>query len=167
MKKIFLLLITSLLAINIAHAQNDWITYNADSKLTIKLPTQPQKIDDYSVKSTDKNSLIYVVGVVDLLKTDGTDSATLVSKATTPEYVKIMRDKLVESMPGFELGDIKTGTWKGYTCYHIDGVHTATKANIYFFMFIIGSKLYSLFTYVPVDTSSQGKDDFFASAVVN
>ncbi len=167
MKKICLLLFATMLTISIAYAQSGWINYKIDNKVSVKLPAQPKTIDVYNVFARDSNNLVYIVGCVDLLKTDGTDSAKLVSIASTPEYATITRSKLAESMPGFELGNIKTGVWKTHTCFNLEGVYTATKAKVYMFMFIIGSQLYGLTVIVPENKSPQGKDDFVASTVLN
>ena len=167
MKKTLLFLITGVLAITVAHAQSNWIDYKIDAKVSVKIPAAPRTIDDFNVMSTDSNKTVYVIGLVDLLKSEGTDSLTLITKSRTVEYANKMRDELVKSMPGFQLGQIVTGIWKDYTCYHMEGVYTPKNAKVYMFLFIVGSKLYSLTALVPENVSNQGKDAFYASAVVN
>ena len=131
------------------------------------LPSQPRQIDATNVMATDSNHLAYVVGLVDLVKTDGTDSTQLAAIATTPGYIKAFRDNLVGAMPGFVMGDIKLGTWHNHTSYTLEGTYTRTNAKVYMFLFIIGSNLYSITALVPENQSPKGKDDLLASIVVN
>ena len=165
MKNLFLLIV-AVLAISTAKAQNKWVTYKADDKLTVKLPTLPRQIDDITQMAVDRDSLIYIVSVVDLSKTDGTDSLQLVSMAVTPEYVNMIKTKLSESIPTFAMGDVTLSKWKGYTSYHIDGVDAAGQRKLYCFLFIVGSKMYGLTAIVPDNKSIGGRDYFWDSAMV-
>ncbi|CAN5334783.1 hypothetical protein BH09BAC6_BH09BAC6_09370 [soil metagenome] len=165
MKKLYLLLV-AIVAIGTAKAQNEWVTYKADNKLTIKLPTLPRQIDDITQMALDRDSLIYIVSVVDLSKTDGTDSTELVTMAVTPEYANMIKTSLAKSIPSFAMGDITVGKWKGNTCYHLDGVDAANQRKLYCFLFIIGSKMYGLTAIVPDNKSIGGRDYFWDSAVV-
>ncbi len=167
MKKSCLLLITCILTATLAFGQNGPINYKIDNHVSLKLPSQPQTIDASNVMATDSNHLAYVVGLVDLVKTDGTDSAKLASIATTPEYIKLFRDNLVGAMPGFVMGDVKLGTWQNHTSYTLEGTYTRTNAKVYMFLFIIGSNLYSITALVPENQSPKGKDDLLASIVAN
>ncbi len=167
MKKFYLLLFTCFITVNMAFGQSNWINYKIDNRVSLKLPSQPQTIDATNVMATDSNHLAYVVGVVDLVKTDGTDSAKLASIATTPEYIKVFRDNLVGAMPGFDMGEVKLGTWHNHTSYTLEGVYTRNNAKVYMLLFIIGSNLYSITALVPENQSPKGKDDLLASIVTN
>jgi len=167
MKKYYFLVVTIICSIIVAHAQTNWIDYKIDNRVSVKIPSQPKKIDEFNVMASDMSGSVYVLGAVDLAISDGTDSAKLVTLAPTAEYAKMMRTKLIESLPGFEMGDIKTGLWNQHNAYYLNGVYLATKGKVYMFLFIIGSKLYSLTAITPENSSGQAKEDFFASTTLH
>jgi hypothetical protein len=155
-------------SVNTPIPPDGWVNYKIDNKLSVKLPEQPQKVNESAVKASDNQKITYIVGMDDLAKTDGTDSTALASKATSPEYLNILKAKFTKSMgQGFSLSNIKAGTWKTYPCYYFEGTHVPTSANIYFFMVLIGSKLYQLMAFIPDGISSKTKDSYFDSLVLN
>jgi hypothetical protein len=167
MKKYCFVVIAVICSINFARGQASWIDYNIDNRVSVKIPSQPKKIDEFNVMSSDMSGSVYVIGAVDLAISDGTDSAKLVTLAPTAEYATMMRTKLIESMPGFEMGEIKTGLWKQHNAYYLNGIYTRTKGKVYMFLFIIGSKMYNLAVITPENSGGQAKDDFFASATLH
>jgi hypothetical protein len=166
MKKILLLLFTTILAVNLVHAQSDWINYKIDNKLSVKVPVQPNDMQGSQI-ATDKDNLVYVITVVDFVKVAGIDSATLAPMAPTQEFANSIKTGMLGQMPGFTLGDITIGKWHGLNCYHVEGENVERKVKTYSFMVIVGSQFYSLSTIVPYDKSNKPKDDFFDSLVLN
>jgi hypothetical protein len=166
MKKIFFFLI-AITAINTVHAQNEWVSYKIDNKLSVKVPSQPMITDDYSVMAQSKDSLFCIISVIDLKKIAGIDSAALASLAPTSSFSNHIKTGMLGKMQGFTLGDFKISKWKGYYCYNVDGSNAAKKQKINTFMVIIGTNIYSLSAMMYEGKSTKGKDDFFNSLALN
>jgi hypothetical protein len=167
MKKIYLLLTITIIAINIAHAQNEWVSYKIDNKLSVKVPSEPMITDEYSVMAQSKDSLFCVISVIDLKKIAGIDSAALASLATTSSFSNHIKTGMLGKMQGFTLGDFKISKWKGYYCYNVDGSNAAKKQKINTFMVIVGTNIYSLSAMMYEGKSTKGKEDFFNSLALN
>jgi len=163
MKKTLLLLITAIIATNIAHAQAAWIDYKIDSKLSVRLPAAPKVGEDGTAVSTDKDSSMYIVTLIDFQKAAGIDSATLAPLLPQQEFADGIKTGMLGKLPGFTLGDVKVRKWKIYYSYLMDGGNTEKKLKIYNFMIVIGDEAYSLTALVPDKNGAKGKDDFFAS----
>ena len=167
MRKLFVLLITAFLASNFASAQSSWVTYKIDNKLSTRLPTLPKTLNENSVYALDKDSLVYIVTVVDLLKVAELDSAALVPLAPTADFANKIKQGVEQKMHGFNMGDIKVGKWKDYTSYKLEGGNDAKQLNSFTFMVIIGSKLYALMTLTPENKTGKGKNAFYSSLKFN
>jgi hypothetical protein len=167
MKKTFLALLIVVLTATFAHAQSDWINYKIDSKLSVKLPSQPTNIDQYSINARTKDSVICIISIINLQKVANIDSATLAGMATQADFTSSIRTGMLGKMAGFTLGDFTTGKWHGYYCYNVEGANTASKLKTYTFMVIIGVTLYSLTAILPDDKDTKPRDDFFASLTLN
>jgi len=168
MKKfLLLLLITSLSVTTVTKAQNAWINYKIDNRLSAKLPVEPKKVDENSVMASDNDGATYVITIADFEKLAGLDSAKIAPMATTAEFAGSLKTGMLSKMPGYTLGDVKVGKWKGYTCYNVEGGNGELKVKTYTFMVIVGSKLYALSAVLPASLTFSGKDDFFASVALN
>jgi hypothetical protein len=167
LKKIFLLFIPAILSITLARAQSDWISYKIDNKLSVKVPTQPTQADEYTVISQSKDSVIFVIALIDLQKVSGIDSTALAGLAPTDEFTSEIKNGMAGKMHGYILGDIKTSRWKGYYCYNIDGTNADKKLKTYTFMVAIGHSIYSLTAVLPDNKDPKVKDNFFASLALN
>jgi hypothetical protein len=167
MKRIYLVLVATIITINIACAQSGWIDYRIDNKLSVKLPAKPQSINKSSIKAVTKDSLICIVTKVDFFTTVQMDSTILAPLLPTQEFADELRTGMRGQMAGFTLGDIKIGKWKGYYCYTIEGGNASKKSKLYTFMVIIGSNMYGLSAMMPDKKSTKDKDDFFSSLVIN
>jgi len=163
MKKTFLLLITIAATINFVQAQNDWISYTINNKLSVKIPDQPVKADENTVYAIGKDTTVYIITTVDLFKTDHLDSAKLLISAPTIEFANNFKSSMLSAMPGYTLGDVSIGKWKGFTSYHMEGDNAGEKLKIHAFMIIIGSHIYSLMTMAPPNHSAVERDAFFNS----
>jgi hypothetical protein len=151
MKKMLAFLFVAGMAVNIACAQSTWITYPIDAKLSVKVPTQPTKADQYSVMSMGNDSCVYVITKVDMKVAAGLDSATLVGLAPTQEFADGLKSGMLEKMQG----------------YSVDADNPTTKIKSYTFMIIMGSYLYSLSAVLPESKTSSLKDTFFSSLKLN
>jgi hypothetical protein len=167
MKKMLAFLFVAGMAVNIACAQSTWITYPIDAKLSVKVPTQPTKADQYSVMSMGNDSCVYVITKVDMKVAAGLDSATLVGLAPTQEFADGLKSGMLEKMQGYTMGDVKTSKWNGYYSYSVDADNPTTKIKSYTFMIIMGSYLYSLSAVLPESKTSSLKDTFFSSLKLN
>jgi len=167
MKKNLLLLLLAVSLISVGRAQNAWINYKIDSRLSVKVPAQPKQVDENSVMSSDNDGATYVITIADFEKLAGIDSAKIAPMAVTAEFANSLKTGMLSKMPGYTLGEVKIGNWKGYTCYNVDGSNGEMKIKIYTFMVLIGSKLYALTAVLPNNLTFTGKDDFFASIALN
>jgi len=167
MKKAVLILIISVLMVNLTYGQTDWITYKIDNKLSIKLPAQPNAIDERTNKVMDKDNNVYLVAVIDLTEAAGIDSAQLAAYAPKPEFANGIKNGMLKKVPGLSLGDVKVDKWNGYYCYHIEGGNVEKKLKLFTYEIIIGSKMYGFTAMIHEDKNISSKDDFFNSLVLN
>jgi hypothetical protein len=163
MKKPFLLLIAAIMAASFAHAQNAWVTYKIDNRLSVKVPDQPKEINGGATMSMDNDSLIYLTILVDFVKSANIDSTALAPLLPTQEFADGLKTGMLSKMEGSTLGDVKIGKWNNYYCYNIEGENADKKLKLYTFLVVIGNNLYGLMVLVPDTKSSKGKDDFFNS----
>jgi hypothetical protein len=167
MKKILLTLCVLVTLLSFARAQSDWISYKIDSKLSVKVPSEPTSADEYSVIAMTKDSMVCVITKIDMQKVSGLDSAALAGLAPTDDFASSVKTGMQEKMQGFALGDVKTGKWNNYYCYNIEGTNPTSKVRSFTFMIIISNYLYSISVVLPDGRSTQLKDDFFASLKLN
>jgi hypothetical protein len=156
-----------LISVSLVHAQATWITYKIDSKLSIKMPSEPTKQTDYSVYARDADTTIYVVATIDMYKAEKLDSAQIATQAPTQEFADNFRTGMLSQMKGATLDPVKISKWKGYTCYTIDGEYGGNKLKLYSFMVLAGVNVYSLMVIMPDSHSPKKKDDFFNSLTLN
>jgi hypothetical protein len=163
MKKFRLLFVIIALSINFVFAQNNWINYRVDDKLTVKFPAQPNKLNEYGVFVKTIDTAVFILSTVDLSKTDGLDSATVQSRAPTSEFANSLKDGMLSEMKGFTLGNVNIAKWNNYTCYNINGNNTSTKMSIYAFIVFIGTHAYDLMAIMPDNHGQAQKNLFFHS----
>jgi len=166
MKKILFLVTIAMLSVTVLHAQNGWITHKGDDRVLVKFPSEPQETTPgtfVAIASKD-SSTVYVFSIVDFTKF-GIDSASLVPLKTIPQFTAQLKAGMKKSIPTANFEDIKISTWKGFTSYTTTG--TDPKGKKYdMFMFIIGSKLYSLSTIRLSGIDVKGRDDYFAAVEI-
>ncbi len=165
--KVFLFLIIVIFGARVAKAQNGWIDYRIDNKLSVKLPKEPTPIKESSVYVRDKDTTAYIISTFDCLKTADLDSVQLASSAPTVSFAENFKNGIVGKMPGTTLGQVNIGKWNGYTSYRIEGGNTSKKLKLYIFTVIIGTNLYSLMVISHDNYNPIVKDSFFASLVLN
>ncbi len=162
MKKSLFLLITLLfIVVTITKAQTAWVTHKIDSKISIKFPSEPKETKPGVFKSMSTDSTNCICTRVDLSQV-GLDSAALAAVKTTPEFLAEVKVGMKQSLPDVDLEDLKVGTWKGYTSYRTSGVNPKGKM-IDYFMFIIGSDVYTMVTLRNAGVNANDRDTFFAS----
>jgi hypothetical protein len=166
MKKNYCLLLFVLILSATANAQADWVTKNLDEKISVKLPTEPEKtggigMDVYSVKGTDGAG--YSVSVMDFYVKAHIDSATLSSFKDNQQFADQVRVTMVSKIPNCTFGDVKIGKWKMYTAYTISGSENAGKGKVSIFIILIGSKMYGFLCMLPDNLQIKNDDVFFGS----
>jgi hypothetical protein len=164
MKKIFALLIATLLTVTLVNAQDGWITHKADNRISVKFPSEPKEAATApgTFIATGKDSIAYVLTVVDFVQVAGIDSVALAPIKNTTEFTDQLKSGIKQSLPDVDFADFKIGTWKGFTSYTSSGVDSKKK-KYDMFMFIIGNKMYSLSTIMSDGLGTKNRDDFFAS----
>ncbi|MBB6111313.1 hypothetical protein SAMN05421821_111123 [Mucilaginibacter lappiensis] len=167
MKKLLSLLFTTAFVVNIAYAQNGWVTHKADNRISVRFPSEPREVVRGSYISTNKDtSIACVLTVVDFKEVANLDSATLALVKDTPEFAAKLKEGIKISLPTVTLEDFKSATWKGLTSYSSAG-SDPKKIKYYMFMFIAGSKLYSMSTILKNSVDTKTKDYFFSSIIVS
>jgi len=167
MKKLITLLFTVIFAVNIIHAQTNWITHKADNRVSLKFPTEPvERIKGTFIATSKDTSIAYVFTVVDFAATAGVDSTAIAPYKTTPEFASQLKAGILKSLPTVELEDFKIGTWKGFTSYTSTGVDNKSK-KYFLFMFIIGNKLYSVSSILAPNADIKKKDEFVSAVEIS
>lgn len=165
MKKIFYLLLISICISLGAHAQSDWVKYQVGDRISVKFPTTAKKL---AVGNNDvyigKDSVGYTAVVVDFVTTAGMDSVALAPVKDLPEFAAQLRAGMGSTMPGFTLGDVAIGKWKGHTVYDMVGTGTQRKEKMVIHMVLVGSRMCTLSVIVP-DSVGPTKDpeNYFAT----
>ncbi len=167
MKKLCLLLFTAIITITAASAQTGWVNYKFDSKLSVKLPVQPQKYGQNSQRASTKDSTQCIVTLIDLKAASQLDSAALVPLLPTADFASALKSSLLGQKEGFTLGEVTIGKWNGHYSYTFEGANASKKLKTYTFMVIIGNNLYALNCFVPDANNIKDKDNFFASLKLN
>jgi hypothetical protein len=165
MKKILTLVIAFMLTVTIVHAQQGWVSHKIDNRITIKFPVEPKEIIPGTFASKGSDSLAYVLTVVDFVKVANIDSAALAPVKETPEFASQLKSGMSQSLPDVQFQDFELGKWKGFTSYTTSGVDSKKK-KYDIFMFIIGTKLYSLSTIMESNGNSKGTGEFFKSVIL-
>src|ERR1700744_642124 len=146
MKKILNLISVLLFTVTTIHAQTGWVDHKADNRISVKFPTLPQEVVAGTFASRDKDSLSYVLTVVDFVAVANIDSTALAPMKDKPEFTAQLKQGVGSSLPNVALDDFKISKWKGFTSYTTTGVNSKEKSKIYMFMILIGNKMYSLST---------------------
>jgi hypothetical protein len=167
MKKKLFLLVAAIFLFTFTHAQGTWVNYKIDDKISVKLPSEPQQIQEGTTMTKDKDSVIYLTILVDFVKVAKIDSAGLAPYLATQQFADGLKTGMLSKMPGSTMDDVKIGKWKNYYSYTIEGGNAEKKLKLYTYMVIIGSKMYGLMCIVPVGIGPANKDNFFSSLAIN
>ena len=82
-------------------------------------------------------------------------------------FYAFKRKGMLSQMPGFTLGEVSIAKWNGFVCYRLEGGSVSKKVNVYSFMVLLGSKIYSLTAMISDKKVNTGKDDFINSLALN
>ncbi len=166
MKKIYLLILTVLITLSIANAQDGWVTHVGDNRISLKFPLEPKELTPGSFIAIGTDSVAYVFTIVDFEKVANIDSVALAPMKTTPEFAGQLKTGIKQSLPDVDFADFTIGTWKGFTSYTSTGLDSKKK-KYDMFMFIIGNKLYSVSTVRNDGVNTSGPDNFVNSIMVS
>jgi hypothetical protein len=166
MKNIYLILISLFITATAASAQDSWVTHKGDNRISLKFPVEPKELTPGSFIAVSKDSSVFIFTIVDFQVVANLDSAALAPMKTSPEFAEQLKTGLNQSLPDVAFPDFVIGSWKGFTSYTSTGVDTKKK-KYDMFMFIIGSKLYSVSTVSNDGVSNQGHNDFVNSLVLS
>ena len=162
MKKIYFLIVAALIAVTTVNAQDGWVTHKGDNRISVKFPSEPKELTPGSFIAVDKDSIAYIFTIVDFVKVANIDSAALAPMKATPEFAAQLKTGMQQSLPDVNLADFAIGNWKGFTSYTSSGLDSKKK-KYDMFMFIIGSKLYSVSTVTADGVGTKGRDVFLNS----
>ncbi|MES2278246.1 MAG: hypothetical protein V4592_19605 [Bacteroidota bacterium] len=164
MKNILTLIALVLITAVTAKAQTGWVDYKADNHISVKFPSKPAEIQPGTVGIVTADSVTCRIGVIDIQKIAGVDSATLASMKENPEFIEQMRAGMQKNAKGTEIQPFKLGTWKGLTSYTSTGTGTN---NMHYKIFIVvyGTTIYNLSAKTPAKADAKIGDSFFESLV--
>jgi hypothetical protein len=166
MKTIYILIISLFITITAANAQDGWVTHKGDNRISLKFPSEPKELTPGSFIAISEDSTAFIFTIVDFSVVANLDSAALAPMKTSPEFAEQLKTGLNQSLPDVTFQDFTIGAWKGFTSYTSIGVDSKKK-RYDMFMFIIGSKLYSVSSVSNNGVSSQGHNDFVNSIMLN
>src|ERR1700753_378413 len=98
MKTVFICACFILFIVNCSFAQSDWIGYKIDSKLSIEVPAEPEKADEYSVGATGKDSLVCAITKIEMQKVSAVASATLVEIAPPRDFAEVIKSGMLQPL---------------------------------------------------------------------
>ncbi|MDR3694072.1 hypothetical protein [Mucilaginibacter sp.] len=166
MKNIYLLIVSLFITISVVQAQDSWVTHKGDNRISLKFPNEPKELTPGSFIAVDKDSIAYVFTIVDFQVVANLDSVALAPMKNTPEFAEQMKTGMKQSLPDVDFPDFAIGTWKGFTSYTSTGFDSKKK-KYDLFMFIIGSKLYSVSTIASQGVSDSGHNSFVNSIMLS
>jgi hypothetical protein len=169
MKKSYYLLLFILMLSAAAKAQTNWVTKDLDEKLSIKFPSEPQKVTKngiYSYTLKGKDSVGYNAAVMDYKVVAHLDSATLAPMKDTQEFADQIRMGMASKKANYTFGDVTIGKWKTYTTYSISASENTNKNKLLIQIILIGSKMYSLSCLVPANLVTKNNEVFLGSVDV-
>jgi hypothetical protein len=169
MKKSQLVLAVMLLFSIAASAQEKWITKPLDGRLSVKFPSEPEKVtkngvDTFTAK--EKDSVMFSAGAIDMNVVANMDSAALVPLKDNQMFADQLMAGMASQKPNYKFGTVKIGKWNTFTTYNVSGVDTTTKNVLSIQMIFIGSKLYALTCRVPADLTTKKNELFFNSVTL-
>ena len=166
MKNWFILLVSFLISVSTVKAQDGWVTYKGDNRISVKFPSAPRELSPGSFIALDKDSAAYVLTIFDFAVVANLDSTALAPMKNTPEFAAQIKVSMKQTLPDVAFPDFIIGNWKGFTSYSSVGIDSKEKKYA-MFMFIIGSKLYSVSTVSASGVSNMGRNKFVNSITLS
>src|ERR1700704_1690121 len=114
MKNIYLILISLLISISAAKAQDGWVTHKGDNRISVKFPVEPKELTPGSFIALGSDSVAYVFTMVDFKVVANIDSVALAPMKATPEFADQLKTGMKSSLPDVDFPDFVIGTWKGF-----------------------------------------------------
>lgn len=153
----------------IAQAQTKWINYKIDNKLSVKFPSQPTRMSDDILLSSNKDSTaVFTITVIDVAQIAKIDSAGLAKAQENPDFIKGMANFMNDKSHYAKLEDFKTSKWNGFTTYTTMGLGSDPRNKYYHVLMIfIGTKLYMFGAILTATANTKVKDDYFSSISLN
>lgn len=161
---LFLFVVISSIQVN---AQKDWFKQKISDKVSVNFPIEPTKQNENSFTLKDKDGLIFVVSVVDLLKATGMSLEQFNSNVETQEFIDGFMEGLIPTMPKYTFKDTKIIKVKGFTTYQIIGRNEASKSTVYINSVFIDGIGHSLACLVADGKDTKNKDIFLNEIYIN
>ena len=152
-----------------ATAQEKWVSKKLDEKLSVRFPSEPEKITkngNESFITKEKDSVTYGAGLIDMNVIAKMDSATLAPMKENPIFAEKLVAGIALQKPNYKFGAVKIGSWNSLTTYNVSGFEETTKNTIYLQIIFIESKLYTLACRIPANLTTKKKELFFNSATL-
>jgi hypothetical protein len=145
-----------------ANAQKTWITKKINDKVSIKFPSEPKEVNPGSfVATTEDKGTACIFSTIDPASF-GLDSASFASISKTEDFTKNYKNGIKQSLPDFDLTDIKIGNWNNLTSYTLNGVNPQGR-KIDYFIFVMNNKIYIMVTRRAAGINTTDMNTYFAS----
>jgi hypothetical protein len=148
-----------------ANAQEKWFSQKVSDKVTVNFPGEPKKLSDVSYGYNAKDSTVFVVSIVDLLKATGMDLATFNSNVETQEFADGFMEGLTPTMARFSFRTAKIIKIKNLPAYEIVGRADDLKKTIYMNVVFVDGVAHTLACLIGDGKDTKNKDKFIAGEI--
>jgi hypothetical protein len=169
MIKNLILILAFLFGFIVAQAQNNWVNYKVDNKISVKFPSQPAQLSDGTVFFSNKDSTVKLgMFIFDFSKVAKIDSADLPMLRESLDFIMSAANLMSIKNHCKEPEDLKKAKWNGFTSYTAKGAGMGSGSGYcHILMFLIGNKLYTFGATLSATADSKIKDDYFSSITLN
>ncbi|MFD0940989.1 hypothetical protein [Pedobacter boryungensis] len=152
LKKSILLLFVVVSSIQV-NAQKDWFKQKINDKVSVNFPIEPKKINEQSYGVRDQDNVVYLVSVVDLLKTTGLSLEDFNAGVVKQTFADEFMEGLMPTMAKYTFKPAKIIAVKGNTAYSVFGRDDVNKNTLYMNIVFVDGIAYSITSILP-----DGKD---------
>lgn len=147
------------------NAQEKWFSQKISDKVSVNFPGEPKKLSESSYGVNAKDSTVYVVSIVDLLKATGMDAATFNTNVVTQEFADGFMEGLAPTMPKFAFKTANIIKVKGLPAYEIIGRSDENKKTIYMTAVFVDGIAHTLACLIADGKDTKNKDRFIAGEI--
>jgi hypothetical protein len=148
-----------------ANAQEKWFRQKISEKVSVNFPVEPKKINDNTYAIKDKDSVVFALTYVDIIKLTGMDIETFNSGIATQAFADGFMNGLTPTMPQYTFAPVKITSIKDYTTYQITGRDDANKRTVFMNVVFVDGIAHSLTCFYFDGQNIKNKDKFLAGEI--
>lgn len=164
LKNITLLLFLSI-TYSFAQAQDNWFTQKLNDKVSVKFPEESKQYTAASYGVKAKDSTVYLVSIVDLLKATNMDLVTFNENVVSQTFANEFLEGLKPTMASFNFKEVVITTVKGLPAYIMNGRNENTKSTLYMKSIFVDGTAYTLACLISDGKNTKNKDKFLAGEI--